>query len=107
MAAPADTGEITVTRQSPADAGIRQVVVTCDGQPFGTLLFGQTATRTVSAGRHCLRFDNTLVRKHLEVDIAPGGQARYSVVNRAALGTNALLATLGIGLMTLRVTRDA
>lgn len=106
-----ETGErnaiLTVERRDAADVRIRQVVVAVDGQPFATLLFGETATHPVPAGRHRLRVHNTLVWKNVEFDAAPGQHLRFSVVNRAGLWSMTLIALLGAGPLYVTVDRVA
>ena len=82
----------------------RQVVLTLDGEPLGTLLFGQRVTREIPPGHHRLRAHNTLVWKTVEFDASSGEHVRLSVVNRAGFGSMALVALLGVG--PLYVTRE-
>lgn len=91
-------------RTSPADVQVRQVVLSLDGQPLATLLFGERVTRPIAAGHHRLRAHNTLVWKTVEFDIAPGEHVAYVTVNRAGFGSMALVALLGVG--PLYVTLD-
>ena len=98
--------QLTVARQSPKDVGIRQVVVTLDGQPFATLRHGDTVTRSVAPGAHHLKIHNTLVWKNLDVALAPGEHVRYGVINRAGWGTQLLVAMLGVGPLYLTVNRE-
>jgi hypothetical protein len=100
-----DNAVLTVERRDPADVRVRQVVVTLDGGPFATLLFGETATRPIPAGPHRLRIHNTLVWKNVTFDAAPGEHVRYRTVNRAGPGSMALLALLGAGPLYVTVER--
>jgi hypothetical protein len=50
---------LVVSRTLPADVGQRQVYVELDGERIATLLNGESVTRTIAAGPHRLRFDNT------------------------------------------------
>jgi hypothetical protein len=95
---------LTVDRTSEKDVRQRQIVVSLDGNPFATLLYGESATREIVAGHHRLRAHNTLVWKTVEFDIASGETLRFSAVNRAGPGTMALVALLGVG--PLYVTLD-
>lgn len=47
--------QVTVSRISPGDVQHRQMVVTLNGEPFATLMYGDTVTREVAPGRHRLR----------------------------------------------------
>lgn len=76
-----------------------------DGQDFGVLLNGESVTKGVSAGEHKLRLHNTLVWKTLRINLKPGEDARYLVTNRAGWGTYALVATLGVGPIYLRIEK--
>jgi hypothetical protein len=91
------SARITVTRKDPQDVRDRQIVVSVDGEPLDTLLFGEEATREVAPGEHRLRAHNTLFWKNLTVTLAPGEHARFSAVNRAGMGTFSLLGLLGVG----------
>ena len=101
-----DEATLTIARQSPNDIGIRQVFVSLDGQDFAVLLNGEAATKSVPAGEHKLRFHNTLVWKTVPIDLKAGEQARFLVTNRAGWGTYALVATLGVGPIYLKVERQ-
>jgi hypothetical protein len=103
----ADPARVTVSRTDPKDVKDRQIVVSIDGEPLGTLLFGGTVTRDVPAGPHRLRAHNTLFWKTLEVDLRPGELARFIVINRAGTGTFALLGLLGVGPLYLTFERDS
>ena len=83
---------------------MRQVVLSLDGQPLATLLFGEQVTRPIARGHHRLRAHNTLVWKTVEFEVAPGEHLRYVTVNRAGFGSMALVALLGVG--PLYVTLD-
>jgi hypothetical protein len=96
---------LTVERAVPADVQVRQIVVTLDGEPFGTLLFGERLTREIAAGPHRLRAHNTLVWKTVEFDAAPGEHVRYVAVNRAGPGSMALVALLGVGPLYVTLER--
>lgn len=88
---------LIVERTSADDVRQRQIVVSLDGAPFATLLYGDRATREIAPGRHRLRAHNTLVWRTLEFDVAPGARLRFTAVNRAGPGTAALIALLGVG----------
>jgi hypothetical protein len=97
---------LTVSRQSPDDVGVRQVIVSLDGKEIAVLMNGQSVTKEIAAGEHKLRFYNTLVWKNIVVTLQPGEHARYMVSNRAGLGTYALVTTLGVGPIYLKVERQ-
>jgi hypothetical protein len=97
---------ITVVRNHRDDVRTRQIVVSADGEPLGELLFGESLTRETTPGRHRLRAHNTLFWKTHEVDLRPGEEARFFVVNRAGRGTFSLLSLLGVGPLYLTFERE-
>ena len=103
--APARGGKLSVERAAPADVRTRQVVLSLDGEPLATLLFGERVTRDIAEGPHRLRAHNTLVWKTIEFDVSPGEHVRYSVVNRACFGSMALVALLGVGPLYVTLER--
>jgi len=104
----ADPGRATVTveRKHQNDVRDRQIVVSIDGAPLATLLYGQQVTRDVPPGRHRLKAHNTLFWKHIEVDLQPGEHARFVVINRVGTGTFSLLGMLGVGPLYLTFERQ-
>lgn len=96
---------LTVERAAPVDVQVRQVVLTLDNEPLATLLFGERVTREISAGHHRLRAHNTLVWKTVDFDAAPGEHLRFAAVNRAGLGSMALVALLGVGPLYVTLER--
>jgi hypothetical protein len=102
----APSARITVVRRHAKDVRDRQIVVSLDGEPLGTLLFGQTLTRDVAAGPHRMRAHNTLFWKTLDFDLGPGEHARFITVNRAGPGTRPLIGLLGVGPLYLTFERD-
>ena len=98
-------GSLTVTRTSAADAGHRQIIVSLDGEPWVTLLNGQSATREVAPGRHVVKADNTLMKRSLDVEIAAGEQATLRVTNHPGPGMW-LFMMLGTPLLRLTLERE-
>src|SRR3954471_22231558 len=94
-----------VERTGAEDGRTRQVVVSLDGEPLATLLFGERASRAIAAGHHRLRAHNTLVWKTVEFDAATNEHVRFRIVNRAGLGSTALIALLGVGPLYVTVER--
>ena len=101
------SARLTVERTSAHDVATRQVVVSLDGEPFATLLFGERSTREIEPGRHRLRAHNTLVWKTVEFDLSPGEHVQFGVVNRAGFGSMALVALLGVGPLYVTIERLA
>ena len=100
------TSRIVLTRRAPNDVQQRQVFVSLDGQAIATLMFGDSAAVDVQPGRHTLRAHNTLVWKTVSLDMQPGEEARFNVINRPGLGTYAMLSLLGTGPIYLTVERE-
>lgn len=95
---------LVVTREAPDDVGERQILLSLDSEHWTTLLFGRSATREVPPGRHRLKADNTLFRKTVEFDLAPGEEARFVVANRKGPGSGLFL-LIGAPLFYLRLLR--
>ena len=98
---------ITVRRREAGDVRDRQVVVSLDGEPLATLLFGEQVSREVPPGPHRLRAHNTLFWKTIDLDLAPGEHAVFRAINRAGLGSFSLLGLLGVGPLYLTFERQA
>lgn len=101
------TATVTISRSSPDDVQERQVILSLDGEPLATLLYGQSATRTVAAGTHRLRAHNTLVWKTMDFEVGPGEHARFDVSNRPGFGTKTFITMLGVGPLYLGLVRRA
>ena len=97
---------ITVTRQSPDDAGIREIFVSVDGEQLAILKSGEAVTHDLPAGPHRLRAHNTLFWKTHEVILQPGEHARFKAVNRAGWGSFGFLMVLGAAPLYLTFERD-
>lgn len=101
-----ESATVTVERKHDNDVRDRQVVVSIDGEPLATLLFGQRVTRHVPPGPHRLKAHNTLFWKNIDLDLKPGEHARFEVINRAGTGTFSLLGMLGVGPLYLTFERQ-
>jgi hypothetical protein len=101
-----DVARITITRRHDSDVRDRQIVVSVDGEPLATLLYGQQAAREVAPGPHRLKAHNTLFWRNLDVELQPGEDARFVVINRAGSGTLSLLGILGVGPLYLTFERE-
>lgn len=78
-----------------------------DREPFATLMYGQSATRTIEPGSYELRFDNTWVKKAINFKIEEGEHVTFSVTNTAGKFTWWMVAALGAGPMYLKIERQA
>src|SRR3954471_9933806 len=103
----AEMARVTITRRDEKDVRDRQIILTIDGEPLATLLFGQQVTRDVAPGPHRLKANNTLFWRNLDVEFAPGEHAQFVVINRAGSGTLSLLGILGVGPLYLTFERDS
>lgn len=98
---------ITFRRQSKQDVGYRDVYVSIDGEPPTILHAGDEVSINVAPGPHVLKAHNTLFRKRLDVTLAPGEHATYTVINKAGFGTYSVFAFfLGGGPLYLTFERD-
>lgn len=96
---------VTIARTHASDVGLRQLVISLDGERLGDLLFGESVQRDVAPGQHRLRVSNTLVWKTLAFDVKPGEQVRFEAINRAGRLTYPMLLLLGAGPLYLTVRR--
>lgn len=96
---------VTIARTHASDVGLRQLVITLDGERLGDLLFGESVQRDVAPGSHCVRVSNTLVWKTLDFEVKPGEQVRFEAINRAGKLTYPLLMIFGAGPLYLTVRR--
>jgi hypothetical protein len=97
---------ITVRRDSPEDAGFREVFVSLDGEQIAILRHGDSITTEVKPGPHRLRAHNTLFWRTFDLVLKPGEHARFSAINRAGWGTFSLLFFLGAMPVYLTFERD-
>jgi hypothetical protein len=98
---------ITVTRQSPDDAGVREIYVSVDDQEIAVLKNGQAVTHELPAGPHRLRAHNTLFWKTHDVVLQPGEHARYKAANLAGWAVFGFLIALGAAPLKLLFEREA
>lgn len=101
-----EEAKLTISRTSPDDVKQRQIIIKLDGEWIGDLMYGKTLTRSIEAGRHEIRFDNTWKKKTETFEAAPGKHVKFRVVNTAPGCTWALVATLGAGPMYVSVERE-
>jgi hypothetical protein len=105
-ASPPANARITVSRQSKDDLGQREIYLHLDGEELAILRHGESVTREVPPGVHRLRAHNTLFRKTLELDLTPGEDARFIVINKPGFGTYSMMAVFGAGPVYLVFERD-
>jgi hypothetical protein len=101
------TATITVRRKSNQDVGYRDIYVDLDGAQMAILHAGDEVSRDVKPGPHRLKAHNTLFRKALDVTLAPGEHATFTVINKAGFGTYSVFAFfLGGGPLYLTLERE-
>jgi hypothetical protein len=92
---PTEPARITICRQSPEDAGYREVFVSLDGENLTMLQFGESYTCEVKPGPHRLRAHNTLFWKTHHLVLRPGEHAKFTAINRTGTISFGLLFMLG------------
>ena len=101
-----DAATVTVHRTSPADMQERELYVSLDGAPNTILSYGESVTIPVQPGHHMLRVHNTISRRRLEFEVAPGEQVRFSAANVRGKNFGILATFLGIGPMHTVLERE-
>jgi hypothetical protein len=97
---------LTIRRPPPGGLGDPYpITVWLDGDRVAVLMPGESVTRETSPGRHRLRAFNTLLRKTVELELAPGEEMRMVASNRAGFGTM-LFAMLGVGPLYVGLERE-
>ena len=96
---------LTVARADPGDFKQRQLVVYLDGKRLGEILFGETLTREMLPGSHCLRVSNTLVWKTVAFEAKPGEDIRFEAVNRGGKLTYPMMVIMGVGPLYVTLRR--
>ena len=97
---------ITVRRQAPEDAGVREIYVSVDGEDIAVLKNGQAVTHELPAGPHRLRAHNTLFWKTHDVVLQPGEHARFKTANVAGWAVFGFLMVLGAAPLKLIFERE-
>ena len=96
---------VTIARTSPKDVQQRQVIVTIDDGDKLQLLFGESATLEIAPGAHVLKAHNTLVRRQMAFDVAPGEHVQFLVSNQASRWMFGFLVVMGVAPLNLIVER--
>src|SRR5689334_12855168 len=103
---PAEPSRITICRQSPEDAGYREIFVSLDGESIAMLEAGDSFTCEVKPGPHKLRAHNTLFWKTHHIVLRPGEHAKFIAINRTGWMSVRLLFMLGAFPVHLEVERE-
>ena len=99
------SARLVVSRTLDIDVAQRQVYVMLDDENIATLLFGQSVTREIAPGPHRLRLNNTLVKKTVEFEAAPGETIAFRFANRAGRFALPFLAVMGVAPLFLTVKK--
>lgn len=97
---------LTVRRTGKDDVQDRQVYLTLDGEEWATIFYGKEISREIAPGRHTLKANNTLVRKTVVFDVAPGEHVRYQCINKAHWTAMMFMAFLGAAFLTVKLIRE-
>lgn len=97
---------ITVRRQLPEDAGVREIYVSVDGEEIAILRNGEAVTHELPAGPHRLRAHNTLFWKTQDIVLQPGEHARFKAANVAGWAVFGFLMVLGAAPLKLIFERE-
>jgi len=103
---PAEPARITICRQSPQDAGYREVFVSIDGEQVAMLEYGDSYTAEIKPGPHRLRAHNTLFWKTHQIVLRPGEHAKFTAINRTGTISFGLLFMLGAFPLYLTFERE-
>jgi hypothetical protein len=103
---PTEPARLTICRQSPQDAGYREIFVSIDGVQVAMLEFGETYTAEIKPGPHRLRAHNTLFWKTRQIVLRPGEHAKFTVINRTGTISFGLLFMLGAFPLYLTFERE-
>ena len=103
---PAEPSRITICRQSPEDAGYREIFVSLDGESIAMLEAGDSFTHELKPGPHKLRAHNTLFWKTRHIVLRPGEHARFIAINRTGPISFGLLFMLGAFPLYLTFERE-
>ena len=103
---PAEPARITICRESPQDAGYREIFVSIDGEQVAILEYGDTYTAEIKPGPHRLRAHNTLFWKTHHIVLRPGEHAKFIAINRTGTISFGLLFMLGAFPLYLTFERE-
>jgi hypothetical protein len=103
---PAEPARITICRESPQDAGYREIFVSIDGEQVAILEYDDTYTAEIKPGPHRLRAHNTLFWKTHHIVLRPGEHAKFIAINRTGTISFGLLFMLGAFPLYLTFERE-
>ena len=97
---------LTLKRTAPDDMQERELYASLDGTRIAILLYGDAPTFAIPPGHHQLRLHNTISRKQVEFDAAPGQHVRFDTANVRGSGFVYFAFFLGAALMRTRLDRE-
>ena len=97
--------QLIISRTLEGDCGQRQVYVDLDGEALGNLLAGERFLKEITAGRHFLKLNNTLVWKTINFEAADAENVEYRFANKAGRFALPFLAVMGVAPLYLKVER--
>jgi hypothetical protein len=104
-AAPTGSAWLTVRRTSSDDMQERELYVSLDGKRVAILLYRDEPTLLIEPGHHELSVHNTISRRRIEFDAAPGQHVRFEAANLRGKGFFYLAFLVGAALMKTRLDR--
>ena len=84
----------------------RELYVSVDGGPNSILRYGDSVTLPVAPGRHRLRVHNTISRRVVEFEAAPGQHVKFRSANIRGKGFALMAMFFGIAPMHTMLERE-
>jgi hypothetical protein len=100
-------GRIVVSRNDERDIKIRGLEVLLDGEFVANLQFGQSYEAPIPAGSHRVTATNRMFTRHIDFDLAPGREARFTATSVALHGIWTLIALMGTVAYRVSLKQDA
>lgn len=100
------TAWLTIRRTSPDDVQHRELYASLDGKRIAIILYDDVATVAIAPGHHELRVHNTLSRKRVEFDAAPGQHVQFAAANVPSKGFAYWAFFVGAALMWTTLERE-
>ncbi len=102
-----DGAWLTMRRTDAEDVKERELFASLDGRRIAILKYGDVATLSIEPGHHELRVHNTLSRKRIEFDAAPGQHVQFRTANVPSKGIAYWAFFIGAALMFTVLEREA
>ena len=101
----AEMAKLRIVRTSDKDVQQRQIILSVDGGPKATLIFGQSVEWEIPAGDHVLKANNTLVWKKVPFRVSAGEEVQFQIANRASRFTLGFLSLMGVAPLYMTIER--